>query len=93
MSTTAQFKTSSYDISLIYNAWNRIPGGDPTIADNQYTVGQMLLDARAPTAVLERAAAPWMQPREAYEINVACLGKLDPVLVRVSTGRIGQRRF
>ena len=60
-------------IVLIYNAWNRMPGGDPSIPDNHYTVGQMLLDSRDPTAVRERQLHPFMQPSEGYEIDNAQL--------------------
>ena len=60
-------------IVLIYDAWNRMPGGDSDVADNHYTVGQVLLDPEDPTAVLARDTTPIMRPREPFEIQDAQL--------------------
>ena len=60
-------------IVLIYDAWNRMPGGDANVDNNHYTVGQVLMDPEDPTAVLARDINPIMRPRDPFEIQDAQL--------------------
>lgn len=56
-------------ILLLYNGRN-VPGiGDPTLAEGTYAAGQVLLDKRNPTKVLNRLPQNFLRPDKPYEIN------------------------
>ncbi|RMF20062.1 MAG: glycosidase [Bacteroidetes bacterium] len=56
-------------ILLLYNSMNLDEGGDPTLPPGTYTAGQILLDPKDPTRVLERLEQPFFRPEKDYEIS------------------------
>lgn len=56
-------------ILLIYNSRNKLPAGDPQLADGNYAAGQILLDADEPTKVLARSEDYFITPDKDYEIT------------------------
>lgn len=60
---------TEHGIVLIYHGKNHASVGDPSLPPFTYGVGQLLLDANDPTAVLSRPTEPFMIPDRDYEIS------------------------
>ena len=56
-------------ILLIYNSMNLDKGGAAALPAGTYTAGQILLDPKDPTKVLQRTANYFMRPEKEYEIT------------------------
>ncbi|RDC65685.1 glycoside hydrolase family 130 protein [Adhaeribacter pallidiroseus] len=56
-------------ILLIYNSMNLDKGGTAALPAGTYTAGQILLDPKVPTKVLQRTANYFMKPEKEYEIT------------------------
>jgi predicted GH43/DUF377 family glycosyl hydrolase len=57
-------------IVFLYNGKNSGGnGGDPTIGGGAYSGGQALMDADAPTKVLDRTDGPFIKPSQPYEVT------------------------
>jgi len=56
-------------VLLIYNSMNLDQGGTPALPAGTYTPGQILLDPKDPTKVLQRTAHYFMKPDKDYEIT------------------------
>lgn len=56
-------------ILLIYNSRNKLAVGDPSLPDGNYAAGQILLDAKNPTEVVERSSSYFLTPDKDYEIT------------------------
>lgn len=58
---------TSRGIVVLYNGKNAPSGGDPHLAPNTYAAGEALFAAQNPAKLLERTAAPVLQPTLPYE--------------------------
>lgn len=56
-------------IVLLYHGKNAVTGGDERFPAYTYGVGQLLLDANDPTAVIARTTEPFLFPDKEYEIT------------------------
>lgn len=56
-------------IVLLYHGKNASEGGDESFPPYTYGVGQLLLDANDPTAVIARTTEPFLFPDKEYEIT------------------------
>jgi predicted GH43/DUF377 family glycosyl hydrolase len=56
-------------ILLLYNSRNVPAIGDSALAEGTYTAGQVLLDIKDPTKVLQRSDHYFMKPEKPYEVN------------------------
>jgi predicted GH43/DUF377 family glycosyl hydrolase len=56
-------------IVLIYNSRNTHSKGDTTLAEETYTVSQILLDKNDPSKVVDRMNTYFMKPEKDYEMN------------------------
>jgi predicted GH43/DUF377 family glycosyl hydrolase len=56
-------------IVLIYNSRNVRSKGDTSLAEETYTVSQILFDKNDPGKVLERMNSYFMKPEQSYEIK------------------------
>lgn len=56
-------------IVFIYNSKNSPAFGDKSLPDGTYAAGQILLDKKDPTKVLDRSDSYFLKPDKAYEIT------------------------
>lgn len=56
-------------IILIYNSRNDSPAGDASLPDGTYAAGQVLFDARDPSAAVGRLAENFFKPERSYELT------------------------
>jgi predicted GH43/DUF377 family glycosyl hydrolase len=75
-------------IVLLYNGRNRGPGsGDPGLPEGAYATGQVLLDGRDPTRVLERTKDSFLRPELGFEKQ----GQVPNVVFGEGLVRLGDR--
>ena len=56
-------------ILLIYNSMNLHEGGDKNLPPDAYSAGQILLDKKDPTKILDRSEENFLKPEKNYELN------------------------
>ncbi len=62
---------TKYGIVFIYNSMNlsRLMGGDPTLPEGTYAAGQVLLNSKDPTLLIDRTESYFLLPEKDYEIT------------------------